>query len=60
MNDQLVLPIERMKIAERIDVIKCHGELLKKRAEAIERGDDTFMTLDEAAARIRQKTGREC
>ena len=42
-----------------VPVIEWHGDLLKQRAEAIERGDDSFMTLDEAEAQIRQRTGRE-
>ena len=75
MNAELVLPIESMTVAEKMDVIdrimddlsrnsadvpviEWHGELLKRRAEAIERGDDSFMSLDEAELRIRQKTGR--
>ena len=75
MNAEIVLPIETMTVAEKMDVIdrimadlsrnpsdvpviEWHGDLLKKRAEAIEKGDDSFMTLDEAEARIRQKSGR--
>lgn len=75
MNAELVLPIESMTVAEKMDVIdrimddlsrnsstvpviEWHGELLKQRADAIERGEDVFMTLDEAEARIRQMTGR--
>ncbi len=59
MNTELVLPIESMTVAEKMDVIEWHGTLLKERAEAIVRGDDRFISLDEAAARVRQKTGRE-
>lgn len=76
MNVELVLPIESMTVAEKMDVIdrimddlsrnsstvpviEWHGELLKQRADAIERGEDGFMTLEEAGARIRQKTGRK-
>lgn len=75
MNAELLLPIESMTIAEKMDVIDrimddlsrnsaavpaigWHEELLKQRAEAIERGEDGFMTLDEAEVRIRQMTGR--
>lgn len=75
MNGELVLPIESMTVAEKMDVIdrimddlsrnsaavpaiEWHGDLLKRRAEAVERGEDAFMTLDEAEARIRQMTGR--
>ena len=76
MNAELVLPIESMTVAEKMDVIDrimndlsrnssavpvigWHADLLKERAEAIERGDDSFISLEEAVARIRQKTGRE-
>lgn len=75
MNAELVLPIETMSVAEKMDVIDrimndlsrnssavpeigWHADLLKERAEAIERGDDGFISLDAAEARIRQKTGR--
>ena len=75
MNAELVLPIESMSVAEKMDVIhrimddlsrnsaavpviEWHGDLLKGRAEAIERGEDSFISLEEAEARIRQKTGR--
>ncbi len=76
MNAGLVLPIESMTVAEKMDVIDrimddfsrnssdvpvigWHGDLLKKRVEAIEQGDDIFITLDEAEARVRQRTGRK-
>lgn len=45
--------------AADVPVIEWHGEMLKQRAEAIERGDDSFMTLADSEARIRQRTGRE-
>ena len=41
-----------------VPVIEWHGDLLRRREEAIERGDDSFVTLDEAEAKIRKKTGR--
>ncbi len=76
MNAGLVLPIESMTVAEKMDVIgrimddlsrnssdipviEWHGDLLKKRVEAIEHGDDRFMTLADAEARVRQRTGRK-
>lgn len=76
MNAELVLPLERMTIAEKMDVIgrvmddlsrnssavpviEWHGDLLKQRAEDLKSGADRFITLDEAEARIRQKTGRK-
>jgi hypothetical protein len=42
-----------------VPVIQWHGDMLKKRVEAIEQGDDSFITLDDAEERIRQRTGRE-
>lgn len=75
MNADLVLPLDKMTIAEKMDVIdrimddlsrnakavpeiKWHGELLKKRAEAIENGTDRFISIEEAEKRIRERTGR--
>lgn len=76
MNAELVLPLEKMTVAEKMDVIdrimadlsrnssevpaiEWHGEMLKKRAEDLENGKDRFISLDEAEARIRRKTGRK-
>ena len=75
MNAELVLPLERMTFAEKMDVIdrimddlshnssavpviEWHGDLLKQRSEDIKNGKDHFITLEEAEARIREKTGR--
>lgn len=76
MNAELVLPLERMTFAEKMDVIdrimgdlsqnpssvpviEWHGDMLKQRAEDIKNGTDRFITLEEAEARIREKTGRK-
>ncbi len=76
MNAELVLPLESMTIAEKMDVIdrimndlsrnssavpviEWHGEMLKQRLENLKNGTDRFITLDEAEARIREKTGRK-
>ena len=76
MNTELVLPLETMTIAEKMDVIdrimadlsrnssavpviEWHGEMLEQRAEDLKNGTDHFLTLEEAEARIREKTGRE-
>jgi hypothetical protein len=75
MNAELVLPLESMTVAEKMDVIdrimhdlsrnsstvpaiEWHGEMLRQRAEELENGTDRFITLDEAQARIREKTRR--
>lgn len=76
MNAELVLPLESMTVAEKMDVIdrimndlsrnssavpviEWHGEMLKQRLENLKNGSDRFITLDEAEARIREKTGRK-
>ncbi len=76
MNAELVLPLERMTVAEKMDVIdlimtdlsrnssdvpviEWHGEMLKQRAEDLKNGTDEFITLEEAEARIRERTGRK-
>lgn len=76
MNAELVLPLERMTVAEKMDVIdrimddlsrnssavpviEWHGDMLKQRAENLKNGTDRFITLDDATARIREKTGRQ-
>ncbi len=76
MNAELVLPLEKMTVAEKMDVIdqimadlsrnssavpaiEWHGELLRKRAEDLQNGTDPLITLEEAEARIREKTGRK-
>lgn len=76
MNAELVLPLESMTVAEKMDVIdrimndlsrnssavpviEWHGEMLKQRSENLKNGTDRFITLDEAEARIREKTGRK-
>lgn len=76
MNAEVVLPLEKMTVAEKMDVIdrimtdlsrnsaevpviEWHGEMLKRRSEDLESGRDRFITLDEAEARIREKTGRK-
>ena len=76
MNAELVLPLETMTFAEKMDVIdrimddlsrnsasvpviEWHGEMLKHRAENLKNGTDSFLTLEEAEARIREKTGRK-
>ena len=70
MNAELVLPLERMTIAEKMDVIdrimddlsrnsssvpviERHGEMLKQRAENLENGTDSFISLEDAQTRIR-------
>ncbi|MGE3468008.1 MAG: addiction module protein [Pyrinomonadaceae bacterium] len=75
MNAELVLPLDSMTVAEKMDVIErimsdlsrnsCdvpaiewHGQMLGQRAENQKTGTDRFITLDEAAARIRERTGR--
>ncbi len=75
MNSELILPLESMTVAEKMDVIdrimddlsrnssrvpviEWHGEMLKQRAEAMENGSDRFISLEDAEARIREKTGR--
>ncbi len=74
MNSELVLPLERMTVAEKMDVIdrimadlsrnsstvpiiEWHGDMLRQRAENLKNGSDNFISLEEAEARIREKTG---
>lgn len=76
MNAELVLPLERMTVAEKMDVIdrimddlsrnssavpviEWHGDMLTQRAEDLKSGTDRFISLEEAQARIREKTGRK-
>ena len=42
-----------------VPVIEWHGDLLAQRAENLKNGTDRFISLDEAEARIREKTGRK-
>ncbi len=42
-----------------IPIIEWHGEMLKQRAENLRNGTDRFISLEEAKARICEKTGRE-
>ena len=75
MNADLVLSLERMTIAEKMDVIdrimddlsrnsssvpviEWHGDMLKRRAEALTNGEDRFISLEESEERIRRQTGR--
>ncbi len=39
--------------------IEWHGDMLKLRAENLKNGTDQFITLEDATARIREKTGRK-
>jgi len=76
MNAELVLPLEKMTVPEKMDVIdrimedlsrnssavpviEWHGDVLKQRAENLKNGTDRFIDLEEAEARIREKTGRK-
>jgi len=76
MNAELVLPLEKMTVAEKMDVIdrimddlsrnstvvpaiEWHGDMLRQRAENLKNGTDRFITLEEAEARIREKTSRK-
>lgn len=75
MNSELQIALEKMTIAEKMDIVDrimddlsrnsssvpeigWHGNILKQRAENLENGNDRFISLDEAEARIREKTGR--
>ncbi len=76
MNAELVLPLERMTVAEKMDVIDrimtdlsrnsssvpvidWHGEMLRQRERDLKDGTDEFITLEQAEARIRERTGRK-
>lgn len=62
--------VEKMDVIDRImddlsrnstavPVIEWHGDMLRQRAENLKNGTDHFITLEEAEARIREKTGRK-
>lgn len=76
MNSELVLPLDKMTVAEKMEVvdrimddlsgnsasvpvIEWHGDVLKQRAENLEKGTDRFISLEEAERRVREKTGRK-
>lgn len=54
--DRIMTDLSRNAAA--VPAIEWHGEMLRKRAENLENGTDRFLSLDEAEARIRAKTGR--
>ncbi len=73
MNSEVVLPLEKMTVAEKLEVIErimadfaknaddfpspaWHGEVLRKREEALKNGTDRFISLEGAKARIRERT----
>ena len=74
MNTEIVLPLDKMTVAEKLEVIDrimedfsrnaatvpspaWHGEVLKRREQALKIGTDRFISLEEAEKRIREKTG---
>ena len=70
VNTEPVSPLEKMDIIDRsianpsanstaVSIIEWHGDMLEQRAENLKDGTDRFITLEEAEARIRRKTGRE-
>jgi hypothetical protein len=73
MKTEIVLPLDKMTVAEKLEIIDLimddfsrnaasipspawHGDLLREREEALKNGTDSFISLEEAEQRIREKT----